>query len=45
MKMIDSYLKDMNKSNRESLVGYVDKMTRKNLNKIDGLDEELDNYF
>ena len=45
IKLIDSCLKDMGKSSRESLVGYVDKMTRNNLNKTTNFDDQLDNYF
>ncbi len=45
MMLIDGYLKNMGKSARESLVGYVDKMTRRHLNKFNGFDNQLDNYF
>ncbi len=41
----NGYLNDMKKCARESLVGYVDKMTRKNLNQIGGFNNELDIYF
>jgi endonuclease V len=45
MKMIDGYLNEMKKCGRESLVGFVDKMTRINLNKINGFDDKFDSYF
>ena len=45
IKLIDTYLNEMKKCSRESLVGFVDKMTRNYLNQTNGVDNQLDKYF